>query len=249
LNKWLPAIAFSVLLLVPVGAHDAFGAYNTFTGNAGGFVTDTATPQFLTAIGGGPDDFISFSVDKFGNTITVALGPVDGTIYSDNVIFTSPLSGTPNMVRHAGDGTISSEIGPEPSFSGILRIDFLSAGNTASAVGFGPVAFATSNEVIRIYDENNVLVLTISPPPAFTFSFVGVVGTNGDRIGSIELDGGGFAIQDIQFDFSSVLVGGELIPIDTTALILAGTQTFSWMIPVLLSGVGIGLFVVSRKSK
>jgi len=43
-------------------------------------------------------------------------------------------------------------------------------------------------------------------------------------------------------------VGGEIIPIETTSLILAGAQTFSWMIPVILSGIGIGLFVVSRKS-
>jgi len=42
-------------------------------------------------------------------------------------------------------------------------------------------------------------------------------------------------------------VGGELIPIETTSLILAGAQTFSWMIPVVLSVIGIGLFVVSRK--
>jgi len=44
-------------------------------------------------------------------------------------------------------------------------------------------------------------------------------------------------------------VGGEIIPIDTTSLILAGAQSFSWMIPVVLSVLGIGLFVVSRKSK
>jgi len=44
-------------------------------------------------------------------------------------------------------------------------------------------------------------------------------------------------------------VGGELIPIEQTSLILAGAQTFSWMIPVILSGIGIGLFVVSRKSE
>jgi len=43
-------------------------------------------------------------------------------------------------------------------------------------------------------------------------------------------------------------VGGELLPINTTALLLAGAQTFSWMIPVVLSVLGIGLFVVSRKS-
>jgi len=43
-------------------------------------------------------------------------------------------------------------------------------------------------------------------------------------------------------------IGGELLPIDTTALLLASAQSFSWMIPVLLSGIGIGLFVF-RKSE
>ena len=43
-------------------------------------------------------------------------------------------------------------------------------------------------------------------------------------------------------------VGGELIPIETTSLILAGTQSFSWMIPVLVAGAGIGLVFV-RTSK
>jgi len=48
---------------------------------------------------------------------------------------------------------------------------------------------------------------------------------------------------------SQQAVGGEIIPIETTSLILAGAQSFSWMIPLVLSGIGIGLFVVSRKSK
>ena len=42
-------------------------------------------------------------------------------------------------------------------------------------------------------------------------------------------------------------VGGELIPIESTSLILAGAQSFSWMIPVILSGIGIGIFLVRRK--
>jgi len=45
------------------------------------------------------------------------------------------------------------------------------------------------------------------------------------------------------------LIGGELLPIETTSLLLANAQSFSWMIPVVLSGIGIGLFVVSRKSE
>ncbi len=44
-------------------------------------------------------------------------------------------------------------------------------------------------------------------------------------------------------------VGGEYFTLDTTALLLAGAQSFSWMIPVVLSVLGIGLFAVSRKSE
>ncbi len=50
------------------------------------------------------------------------------------------------------------------------------------------------------------------------------------------------------FSQERIPIGGELLPLDTTALLLAGAQTFSWMIPVVLSVLGIGLFVVSRKS-
>jgi len=48
---------------------------------------------------------------------------------------------------------------------------------------------------------------------------------------------------------STPAVGGEIIPIETTSLLLVSAQTFSWMIPVVLSVIGIGLFVVSRKSE
>jgi hypothetical protein len=42
-------------------------------------------------------------------------------------------------------------------------------------------------------------------------------------------------------------IGGTIIPIDTTSLLLAGAQSTSWLIPVVLSIAGIGMFVVSRK--
>ncbi len=54
-------------------------------------------------------------------------------------------------------------------------------------------------------------------------------------------------VQVFDFSVEKLVVGGEFIPIDSTALILANTQSFSWMIPVILSVLGIGLFVVSRK--
>jgi len=46
-----------------------------------------------------------------------------------------------------------------------------------------------------------------------------------------------------------VVVGGHGGPIDKTSLLVTGAQlNASWMIPVLVSAIGIGLFVVTRKS-
>jgi len=42
-------------------------------------------------------------------------------------------------------------------------------------------------------------------------------------------------------------VGGELIPLDTTMILVAGAQhTAAWMIPVIVSVIGIGI-VIARK--
>ncbi len=43
------------------------------------------------------------------------------------------------------------------------------------------------------------------------------------------------------------VVGGLIVSTDMTSLLLAGAQSYTWMIPVVLSGLGIGLFVF-RKS-
>jgi len=74
--------------------------------------------------------------------------------------------------------------------------------------------------------------------------------------------GGGFSAESLdEVDFVEVIgvvtsltvqtddkvVGGKIIPIETTSLLLANTQSFSWMIPIVLSILGIALFVVSRK--
>jgi len=59
----------------------------------------------------------------------------------------------------------------------------------------------------------------------------------------------GFYCTQADKDEVPPVVGGEILPIDATSLLLANAQSFSWMIPLVLSGIGIGLFVVSRKSE
>jgi len=47
--------------------------------------------------------------------------------------------------------------------------------------------------------------------------------------------------------FDSQAVGGEIIPLDTTMVLVAGSQnTAAWMIPVIVSGIGIAI-VIARK--
>jgi hypothetical protein len=67
-------------------------------------------------------------------------------------------------------------------------------------------------------------------------------GIDNDLDGLVDL-----ADPDCQVEPKPPVVGGEFLPIDSTVLILAGAQSTSWMIPVVLSVLGIGLFVVSRK--
>jgi len=44
-------------------------------------------------------------------------------------------------------------------------------------------------------------------------------------------------------------IGGTYIPIDTSALLLAGVSSISmWMIPVVVVGIGIGIFVIKRRN-
>ena len=45
------------------------------------------------------------------------------------------------------------------------------------------------------------------------------------------------------------VVGGFNVPIDNSALLLAGVSSISmWMIPVVIAGVGIGVFVIKRRN-
>jgi len=59
-------------------------------------------------------------------------------------------------------------------------------------------------------------------------------------------------VTDIDFIFATyfpVTVGGSDVSIDQSALLLAGVSSVSmWMIPVVIAGVGIGVFVIKRRN-
>jgi len=54
-------------------------------------------------------------------------------------------------------------------------------------------------------------------------------------------------VQVFDFTVQSLAVGGEFIGVDTTAVLVAGSQnTAAWMIPVIVSGIGFAI-VIARK--
>lgn len=56
------------------------------------------------------------------------------------------------------------------------------------------------------------------------------------------------ALSHITACYDDPLIGGVLLPIDRTALLLAGVQSISmWLIPVVAAGVVIGVFVIKRR--
>jgi len=96
----------------------------------------------------------------------------------------------------------------------------------------------TENHFLVVLDKNELHSLSTTS------------GADLDSIGDLDHNSRGLTmIHDFTPPPDDGVVGGELIPIETTSLLLASAQTFSWMIPVVLSILGIGLFVVSRKSK
>ena len=145
------------------------------------------------------------------------------------------------MFSNNGDGTFSET-------ARALGLDNPGRGRSASMVDFdgdgmmwlpNPDVPATSGTLINhgtmVGDDtftDHILVNT------------GGLLQNSGTLPANVFDGGG-TFEDIA---STCLVAGEIIPIDATALLLAGSQSYSWMIPVILSVLGIGLFIF-RKSE
>ncbi len=181
--------------------------------NVGGFVEDTATEAFLSAVGDQPIRHLSFETDKYGLPIPGNVGgeatPL-GDIFSHWVDFRSPEATeiSPERVLVVGlDPSGLTEpnevrIGGNPFYQGPLEIRFFQLGEgSTTALGLGGVGFGTASTV-TLYDENDSKIGVYSGVSNETFTFIGFVATDGQRIGRALLRGfnqSQFAIQDATF--------------------------------------------------
>jgi len=221
LNKLLALIVFSVLLLVPVGTQNVF---------AGTKVIDAAT--------------------------TTWVGTGDGQSWSD------PL----NWDRQFE--VITTTIGFNHALPQLCDLVIIDDGSSAVTVHFDLTSFQLGNEMEIGSDDTFVIdggsTFDHTPVPCLILNeFVETIVNNGNfNIFGTLINNGNFinngAVLNCGITFGSVLpipgsvsnqcaVGGELIPLDTTMILVAGTHSVAaWMIPVIVSGIGFAI-VIARK--
>ena len=193
LMKWTGTVAAALLLSLAAGSRDASaGVIRVSTANCGGFSTcDDST--FVAAVGG------SLTFEDF----LVPDGVRDGSTYSADYVLSSDagiFGGAPsaNVTQGSNGIPANSEVGPDNSYTGILRVAFTTP---QAAVGFGTVELGNHGvllERIRLYN-GAALLGDFDAISDGAFNYEGFLATGGDAITHVELDGSFFAIQNMKY--------------------------------------------------
>jgi len=302
LNKLFPLLAFSILLLVPAGAQDAYAAGVLFGSDAfGNLFTINVVTGVITTIGNfGPiggqfnsettdiectSDGLScfsecaafgFCIEPFDITIPSVTGapishggPYNGLEFVGNTLF---------GIRHPANGGPFLDI-LNPPLTGTPT----PVGSTGTTLPMSGLAHDTSSGIMYGVDGGGGGGFGAGPGNLYTINLgtglATLVGNTGQTLGSLQFgpdgllyaggnkaDGGniyrintatGAATFFTSSTFPSVtgltlvgdeVVGGEFLPIDNTALLLAGLQTSAiWMLPLLAGAVGAGVYFIKTR--
>ncbi len=254
MNKLIPLLAFSILLLIPVGFQDASAVITVFNDKTTFLTSTSATsatgilPDLGLIVGGG-------AASQTVGTVTFTITPPSSELYI-GASGVGPVPGSDWTTINPGADIAISDI---ENLNADLSSSVLSLGFdfVEPTTGFGCNNTTCVDSTFSVTLKNGPTTVGSFQfnAPDNVLAFVGVQSdTEFDRVEIREITGNNDDEYFGEF-YTSIpppsveIIGGEIIPIDTTSLLLAGTQTFSWMIPVVLSGIGIGLFVVSRKSE
>jgi len=239
LNKLLPLLAFSILLLVPVGAQNAFADQANGLGMNFGTSNSVAVPQN-------------------GETLIDFEACTTGVSYSeDGALITATLAGFSVDCQSFGltpDGSIGAlgAINPNQQPFSPLRTDL---GCTTSQVSMeiGDAGGDDDPIVVEAFTSGDVLVDTANVPhgPGVNgMETVTVTGANIAYVINSSPSGNPHSVflDNIRFTCDA-MVGGSMLPIDSTALMLAGLQSSAiWMLPVLAGIAGAGFYLVKFRT-
>jgi len=219
------------------------------TNRIGGSLTNNATIEINGGIGFISGQLISQGVFTNNNLVTVngATSPGSGIFLLNNALGSFTNAGTIIFNGGAGDNSGNFQI-----FTSSNITNECTGTITMNGDGLRSGRIISSGTIV-----NSGLIILNGGDGAISGGLIGgtIINHNtitenpGIGVNSGIISGGGTMLIEDPIPCPEEIVGGKTLLIDSTALLLAGAQSFSWMIPVVLSGIGIGLFVVSRKSE
>jgi len=246
LKKLLPLIAFSILLLLPVGTQNIFADPEIF---------DNGAPNNLV----GQENTVAIVADDFQVTQDVFLTDVHFFNFEDPNFVSPPTPWDGTLEYFIYNDNAGMPANP-PFESGI--------GQNIQKMNIG-VGFPTRPNAIHYeysFDLENPIQLQAGVKywiglhlandfTTFDHIYWEATSTGFGSNGVTTLTGNNgnppWVNTGVNFAFSltgaEIFVGGEYFTLDTTALLLAGIQTnLAWIIPVL-SAAGIGAFILRKK--
>lgn len=239
MREAIAGLVFSVLLF-SVGLEQAYATTIDFDT----FPDGTPVPS-LTRI---TNQYVSCGVALF--TTEVPEGP---QAFGFSQAGVSP----PNQL--GADGPNAGTPAGNPAFTHSIGLQFVSPVTDAS---INAIDVDHAGLILEAFDSGNVLVDSVQIVNAAPVTQMSVSGNDITSLVIRQITPAaqqgflidGYNIDDLQFtgpecDEQISVIGGKIIPIEQTSLILAGAQSFSWMLPVVLSILGIGMLVVSRKAE
>jgi len=204
----------------------------------------------------GGDSWHPDGIELSGNTVFwgnagVLVGPAGGPVNSmDTNGGNQQINQLPHIIGHGRSLALDAVNGllfyssHEPFDRGLNGGIFVFAGGVSTQVlndpttGIPDVELDTANMRIYWTDYANGLIRSAS------YDAAGNLGPIITEVSNL-INPYGLAL-DLQPGQQPI--GGTLVPIDTTALLLASVQSISmWMIPVVVAGIVIGVFVIKRR--
>jgi len=217
------------------GANDAGEAY-LFDATTGALLHTFLNPTPAAS------DLFGFSVSIDGNNVLIG-ARADAT------------EGFAYLYDATTGALLHTFLNPTPVVGDLFGWSVSIDGNDVLIGARGDNTGANNAGAVYLFDTSGNLLHTFLNPTPAADEFFGNDVSSGSPvlIGTPGPSGFGTTPGNVYLFLEEALVGGPpvggtYIPIDTTTLPIAGAQSTSmWMIPVILAGIGIGVFVIKRK--
>jgi len=250
-GKIASQVIVGIMILSTMGFTDLFadltiGNFTAYVGSVTGVGASSGTPfastfAFDAAFLGGE---VELEAEYFSgpgiSAVFIDASPSSGLLWDlnagtdggMNIFFVGPGAIGLGGIDITGDNLFQVEYASNP-FPHTFGVEVFDTVGGFSSASVAVPAFASSIELPFFALSGTANLADVDE---FAFFFGGV---------------GGSIMEITSIGTTSLLIGGTSIPIDTTALLLAGFNTNSiWMIPTVLGlvGAGIVLFKLKRKS-